>query len=200
MRYSFTLRKIILVLSFLALDAMADDLSLIDAQAHGNQIISSGWTLDEGSTNEPRSQQASDLARPIVNNELLLLSDESVHCADLQSRAAPGKLRRLRFAKREQQLSCPIQEFREPRARAEPIPPGGVENALPEGSTSEFNPNRKTRPTTMRKLINEKGLRPTTDVSVCNYHEGLTIPICAPYFVTSADATALILKPCRFCE
>ena len=149
MMYSFTLRKIILALSFLALDAMADDWSLIDAQAHGNQIISSGWTLDEGRTNEPRLQQASDFAPPIINNE-----------------------------------------FREPGAQAEPIPPGGGENALPEGSTSEFNPYRKTRPTTMRKLINEKYLRPTTDVSVCNYHEGLTIPICAPYFVTSADATA----------
>lgn len=191
MTYSFMLCNILLALSFLALDAAADDSSLIDAQAQGNQIISSGWTLDEGSTDEPGLQQASDFPLPVVINDSLLLSDES-DCALLQSRAAPGKLRPLRFAKREQQLSCPAQEFREPRAREEPIPPPG-------GSTSEFNPNRQRRPTTMRKVINEKLLRPTTDVSVCGFQQGLGIPICAPYFVTTADAIVLLLRPCRFC-
>ena len=198
--YSITLRKIILVLSFLALDATADDSSLIDAQAHGTQVISSGWTLDEGSTNESILQQASDLPPPIVNNESLLLSDESVNCADLQSRAAPGKLRRSRFAKGEQQPSCPVQEYREPGARGQFNLPTGIENDLPEGSTAVFDPNRKTRPTTMRKLINEKLLRPITDISVCGFHEGLTIPVCAPYFATWADAIILLLHPCRFCE
>jgi len=195
MMYSFTLWKLLLVFSFLALDAVADDSSLIDAQAQGNQIISSGWTLDEGITNEPirRLQQASDLPPPVVNNESLLLFDES-DCDDLQSRTAPGNLRRLRFAKREQQqLSCPVQEFRKPGARLEPIPPPG-------GSTSQFNPNRQRRPTTMRKVINEKSLRPTTDVSVCRFQEGLEIPICAPYFVTSPDVSVLLLRPCRFCR
>lgn len=189
--YSFTLWKILLALSFLALYAVADDSSLIDAQAQGNQITSSDWTLDEGKTNEPRLQQASDFPPPIVSSESLLLSDEN-DCADLQSRTAPGKLRRLRFAKREQQLLCPVQEFRKPGARAEPIPPPG-------GSTSEFNPNQQKRPTTMRKVINEKSLRPTTDISVCGFQEGLEIPICAPYFVISPDASVLLLRPCRFC-
>lgn len=191
MMYSFTLWKILLALSFLTLDAVADDSSLIDAQAQGNQVIASGWTLDEGSTNEPRLQQASDFPPAVVINESLLLSDES-DCADLQSRTAPGKLRRLRFAKREQQLSCPVQEFRKPGARAEPIPPPG-------GSSSEFNPNRQKRPTTMRKMINERILRPTTDISVCGFQEGLEIPICAPYFVTTPDASVVLLRPCRFC-
>lgn len=137
MMYSFTLWKLLLALLFLALDAVADYSSLIDAQAQGNQIISSGWTRDEGITNEPRLQQASDLPPPVENNESLVLSDES-DCADLQSRrAAPGQLRRLRFAKREQQLSCPVQELRKPGARVEPIPPPSG------GSTSQFNPNRQ---------------------------------------------------------
>lgn len=198
--YPFSLRKIILVLSFLALDAIADDSSLLDAQALGTQVISPGWTLDEGSTNESILQQASELPPPIVNNESLLLSDESVNCADQQSRPAPGKLRRLRIAKREQQPSCSAQEFREPGAQGQFNVPAGIEDDLSEGSTSVFDPNRKTRPTTMRKLINEKRLRPTTDISVCGYHEGLTIPVCAPYFATWADAIVLLLHPCRFCE
>lgn len=211
--YSLTLWwKLILALSFLALDGVADDLSLIDdGQAQGNQIISSGWTLDEegsSSTNEPRlQQQASDLPPPpppppIVNNESIPLSDAGeISCADdLQSRPpAPGKLKkRLRFAKRgeqQQQLSCPVQEFRKPGARVEePIPPP------PAGrSTSQFNPNRQKRPTTMRKVINEKLLRPITDISVCGFQEGLEIPICALYFVTSPDTTVPLLNPCRFC-
>lgn len=191
MMYSFMLWKILLALSFLALDAVADDSSLIDAQAQGNQIISSGWTLDEGITNEPGLQQASDFPPPVVINEPLLLSAES-GCADLQSRAAIGKLRRLRFAKREQQLSCPVQELTEPRAQEEHIPPPG-------GSTTEFNPNRQRRPTTMKTVINEKLLRPITDISVCGFQEGLVIPICAPYFVTTSDASVLLLRPCRFC-
>lgn len=191
MMYHFhTLLKIILALSFLALNAVADDSSLIDVQAQGNQIIASGWTLDEGSTNEPGLQQASDLPPPVVNNESPLLSDEK-DCADLQRRAAPGKLKRLRFAKREQQLSCPFQEFSGPSAREQPIPPPGG---------SEFNPDRKTRPTTMKKLINEKLLRPIVDVSVCGFQEGLDIPICAPRSVKSPYASVLLLHPCRFCE
>lgn len=204
--------KLLLALSFLALDGMADDLSglIDDAQAQGNQIISSGWTLDEeggsSSTNEPRlQQQASDLPPPpppfINYDSLLLVSAGGVNdCADdLQNRPAPGKLKkRLRFSKRseqQQQLSCPVQEFRNPGARADPIPPP----PLAEGSTSQFNPNRQKRPTTMRKIINEKLLRPITDVSVCGFQEGLEIPICAPYFVTAPDTTVSLLRPCRFC-
>lgn len=207
--------KLILALSFLALDGVADDLSLIDdGQGQGNQIISSGWALDEegsSSTNEPRlQQQASDLPPPppppVVNNESLLLSDAGeINCGDddLQSRPpAPGKLKkRLRFAKRgeqqqqQQQLSCPVQEFRKPGVGVEesiPLPPA-------RGSTSQFNPNRQKRPTTMRKLINEKLLLPITDISVCGFQEGLEIPICALYFVTSPDITVSVLNPCRFC-
>lgn len=182
--------------------AVADNLNLIDAQVHGNQIKSPGWTLDEVSTSEPRLQQDSDFPPPIANTELLLLSDESVGCPDLRNRAAPGKMRRLRVVKREQQYSCPVQEFRGPRpgeGSTAPAPEIGAGNTLPGESTSQFDSNRKTRPNTMRKLINENHLRPATDISVCGFDKDLRIPICAPYSV-STQATVLLLTPCRFCE
>lgn len=184
---SISLWRILLPLSFLTLD-------LIDAQAHEDQILSSSWTLDEGNTNEFRLEQASAFPQPIVNTESLLISDKSSDCADQQSLAAPGKMRRLRFAKREQPLLCPVQEFTGPSAGEEP--PRGED----AGSTSGFNPNRKTRPTRMRKLINENRLRPITDISVCGFDAELEIPICAPYFVSPPGVTVVVLNPCRFCE
>lgn len=195
---SISLRRLLLPLSFLTLGAVADGSNLIDAQAHGTRILSSSWTIDEGSANEFTLEQASDFPLPVGNTESLLLSDESVGCADRQSLAAPGKMRRLRFAKREQPLLCPAQEFRGPSAGKEPTSGG---NAMPGGGpTTGLNPNRKKRPTTMRKLINENLLRPTTDTSVCGFDPELKIPICAAYFASPPATTVVILTPCRFCE